>query len=376
MKTILFITVLLVSTTQVFGQFIRVGVKNVAPVQFISKVETEKKSFNKVYLKTSFADWQIENPEDFEKIRGALIERIELVHSDFPKGKDFSELNNKRLAALYILAPEIFEQRWIDWKMVKQTECETSYEASRLFHGFVITYRPVGSPEFTAYENNYIKDYLLNTEIPKTDSALYKLFDRNKDWKDMMIVGDLTGSMSPYTAQLLLWLKLTFSDTQARYLTFFNDGDSKQTKEKVVGEVGGIYAQEINNFDQCMSLALTTMHKGSGGDTPENNLEALLYSMNKWKNYKEIVMIADNFATPRDMKLLEKVDKPVRVVLCGVTDWINPAYLKLARETGGSIHTMEEDLKDLVKLKEGQKFKFGKQEFIIQKGEFVQLKFG
>ncbi|KUG08035.1 hypothetical protein [Solirubrum puertoriconensis] len=44
----------------------------------------------------------------------------------------------------------------------------------------------------------------------------------------------------------------------------------------------------------------------------------------------------------------------MRIILCGVHDYINPKYLALARKHGFSLHTIEADLLDLGKLMDGE----------------------
>ena len=85
-------------------------------------------------------------------------------------------------------------------------------------------------------------------------------------------------------------------------------------------------------------------------------------------------MIADNWATPRDLALLKFVNKPIHVILCGATAGINTEYLDLVRANGGTIHTMEEDISNLAKLTEGETVEIGNEVFIIQNGQFKLTK--
>jgi hypothetical protein len=85
---------------------------------------------------------------------------------------------------------------------------------------------------------------------------------------------------------------------------------------------------------------------------------------------KEIIMIADNFANVKDISLLEKVKKPVHIILCGARVGVNLDYLNIARATGGSVHTIEQDLEDLAKLNEGETITIKGQKFKIEKGKF------
>lgn len=355
------------------SQSVKVGVKNTAVTIEVPRVNIDLTAHDVVYVRMSYAGWQIENPEALKVLEGRPIERVQLCYTDYPPGKDLQDLHRKRLASLFIEAPHVFNERYAEWQMVKQTQCTSEWEASRMFHGFIIKFRPEGSEATARAESSYVRSYVEDMNFPRHDSTILKIMERKEAWKDMLVVADLTGSMSPYIAQLLLWMKLTMDDSKVRHMVFFNDGDRLPDDQKEIGRTGGIYGTLVDSLEQVLELAEQTMMNGYGGDAPENNIEALLYGMDKWSNHKEVVMIADNFATPRDMELLTEVKVPVRVVLCGTFAGINPAYLQIARETGGSLHTMEEDIEDLMSMKEGSKVTIGKQTFLIQKGRFLLI---
>jgi hypothetical protein len=204
------------------------------------------------------------------------------------------------------------------------------------------------------------------------DSTIFRVLERNKQWKKMAVVADLTGSMSPYTAQLVLWFKLKTKDQRIQDLVFFNDGDKTPDSKKVIGRTGGIYHGKGNNYKQVRELALTTIEGGCGGDAPENNCEALLFALKNAPDAEEYILIADNLAPIKDAVLMNQIHKPIRIILCGTSYGINLQYLNLARKTGGSVHTMESDLVDLIKMNEGEKFTFMKQKFTIQNGVIVK----
>ena len=186
-----------------------------------------------------------------------------------------------------------------------------------------------------------------------------------------MVIADVTGSMYPYTVQLLQWLAITLTDKQKRHFVFFNDGDMKADGEKVVGKTGGIYYTYGNSYDEVEKTIITAMSNGSGGDAPENNIEALLEAQKKCSNCDSIVMIADNWAPIKDISLLAGFGKPVKVVVCGVMGSIRKDYLKLARDTKGSIHLMEEDVYNLSEIKEGGTIRIGGRMYKLVKGDFV-----
>lgn len=204
------------------------------------------------------------------------------------------------------------------------------------------------------------------------DSTVAKVFKRH-NWKNAFIVMDVTGSMYPYMAQLLQWLKLTLTDKEKRQFLFFNDGDNKDDDKKVIGKTGGIYPVFTNKYDEIEKTIITAMENGSGGDAPENNMEALLESDSICSDCDSIVMIADNWAPVKDISLLARYHKPVKIVLCGVFDKINKDYLKLARETKGSVHLIEEDIYSLSLLKEGETIKIHGATYKLVEGNFVDV---
>jgi hypothetical protein len=115
------------------------------------------------------------------------------------------------------------------------------------------------------------------------------------------------------------------------------------------------------------------MSAGSGGDIPENNIEALLKTSELCPDCSNVIMIADNWANIKDIELMSKLSVPVKVIVCGAVFGVNVQYLELARATGGSVHTMEEDLTNLIKMNEGETIKIGAYSFIIKNGKFERL---
>ena len=187
----------------------------------------------------------------------------------------------------------------------------------------------------------------------------------------MVILTDVTGSMYPYIGQVFQWYKLNSMNKKVKDFYFFNDGDNKTVKE--TGKVGGIYHVKAMAFDSVYNKAKLAMYKGGGGDCPENNVETMILAEKKCGDSATYVMIADNWATPRDMELLSKVKHPVKVIVCGATMGINIEYINLALKTKGSIHTIEKDINNLATLHEGEKITVGKQTFQLKGGIFIEL---
>ncbi len=204
------------------------------------------------------------------------------------------------------------------------------------------------------------------------DSSILKILDRTK-WEKTTIVGDVTGSMYKYTAQLLLWVKTNPIGALSKNFVFFNDGDNMPDKDKKLGNTGGIYAKACNTYAEVENLLKATMLKGAGGDYPENNIEALMKAEKAFPATEFQVMIADNWAAIKDKVLWQHLTKPVRIVVCGATEFnVHIDYLNLARKTNGSIHLMESDIYNLSGLKEGEILKVGKNSFVVKNGMFVE----
>ncbi|MBK6634473.1 MAG: hypothetical protein IPG38_09260 [Chitinophagaceae bacterium] len=186
-------------------------------------------------------------------------------------------------------------------------------------------------------------------------------------------MADVTGSMYKYTAQLLLWIKASPVGSLSKNFVFFNDGNNMPDKDKKLGSTGGIYFRSCNSYTEVENLMKSTMLKGAGGDYPENNIEALLKAEKAFPATEFQVMIADNWAAIKDKVLWQHLTKPVRIVVCGATEFnVHIDYLNLARKTNGSVHLMESDLYNLSGLKEGEILQVGKNRFVVKNGMFVE----
>jgi hypothetical protein len=208
----------------------------------------------------------------------------------------------------------------------------------------------------------------------KTREAVKATFYRMREhWQHKVIVTDLTGSMSPYMDQVVLWHALQLVQGEENRYVFFNDGDAKPTQEKLIGQTGGLYFTELADMEKLLNKMSETAKAGGGGDGPENDLEALLHGKEKMKGLDELVLIADNYSDVRDMALLIGLKVPVHIVLCGTESGVNEDYLEIAYKTGGSIHTIEQDIDDLAKLADGATISIGRYKYRVSRGKFIQV---
>lgn len=225
------------------------------------------------------------------------------------------------------------------------------------------------------YERNELKkdaDFFI-----KRKEAVKAVLQRKMgDWQNKIIVTDATGSMSPHWDEVLIWHALQLAADNRTGYVFFNDGNRKTTKEKVIGSTGGIYKTDKGEMNAILKIMKTTITSGGGGDGPENDIEALLQAQKMRKNNEEIILIADNYSDVRDMKLLVDLKVPIRIILAGAkeTMGVNEQYLELALKTGGSVHTLREDISNLARLADGESIIIGKFEYKMMRGKFIQVK--
>ncbi|MBS1646738.1 MAG: hypothetical protein JST67_05310 [Bacteroidetes bacterium] len=324
-------------------------------------------------LTVNFGEFAFNEVKEIEGLNTSVITNVDLVYTKYPEGEDFTELNRKRIEYLHLMCPGVFSSNMTKWRIIAQTGCKNVNTAKKYFHGFVITYRPGPTAESFADEVSYIKSAWKHAPAFK-DSTVIKTFQRNK-WKHATVVCDFTGSMAPYIAQTLIWYKLTFQTKDISEFVFFNDGDETPNYKKKIGKTGGVYYSNTFCKDSVLKTAYKCLKGGYGGDVPENNIEACLFAIKNNPKIKEIVMIADNWAPMRDYSMLSAIKVPVHIILCGINSefGINPQYLDLARQTNGTVHTLEQDISKLSKVAEGQTIEINGATYKILAGRFIKV---
>ncbi|MBI3233662.1 MAG: hypothetical protein HYZ42_06410 [Bacteroidetes bacterium] len=314
---------------------------------------------NAVILENGYAEFKIKNnaawKPNYNKIE---VTEVEIIFTKYPIRPEnwftnYNKLLRERLAELFRLDPKL-NCNHISFKIILQTDCSNDSMAKAFFHGIVIKYKPVNrriikrpiqnkdSVEKIPYHKQV--EEFIKSQGGLNDSTAYKIFDRHPEWKKSLVVMDWTSSMYPYGASVVLWHSLHYNKSGIKFYTFFNDGDNKPEYAKTLGNAGGIYHAKADNLDEVIKLFKYVMSKGTGGDISENDMEALLKAMREYPDFNEIILIADNNACIRDFVLSDSINVPVKIILCGTQNGINPAYLNLAAKTKGSLHTIEEDI--------------------------------
>jgi hypothetical protein len=352
---------------------------------------------------------------------------IDYCYSDFQRAAVFSQngIDQQRFDALYAKYPDLKNQI-IKYRMIGQKALSVG-EASKLFHGFKIYFQPVATKEEMVKQVALLNEMVMGKSVGKSeslvnnktskmlseniaekrgrvvdtvvnikgelkvynfdgvelsakvrpiyflpDTVVSAVLNRNKKWKNMVVITDATTSMYPYIGQVLLWYKLNTMNKRVKDFYFFNDGDNKTVKQ--IGKTGGIYHIKAMAFDSVYKKAQYALMMGySNRDIRENNIEAMLLAEKECGDSLSYVMIADNWATPRDMELLMSVKHPVKVIVCGAGAGVNVNYINLALKTKGSIHTIEKDITNLALIHEGEKIIIGHKSFVLKNGVFVEL---
>lgn len=335
----------------------------------VERYQEDQTPFKTVRLRMDVASYRIVNVNDADLLANQTITRVDLVYTDYPKDADFTELTRKRLLELNIHLPQTMNSSVIEWNLVKQTGPTSSSSVQNYFHGFVVYYRPMPSRE---EERRMLIDMVDRGEI--SDSSVYKVLERNRSWKNTLVVVDVTGSMAPFTVQILVWLKANAKLNTFDQVVFFNDDEERSNNQSARLDTLGIWDIESKNGNKVVDKAIEAMFNGQHF---ENNLEAVCYAIQKYpKNLDNIVMIADNWENPCDMYLLPFLKSKgvkIHVVVCGATNRLNTKYLDIAFATGGSVHTMEEDLTMVSNMGDGRIITLGDLKFKMIGGNFVQL---
>lgn len=391
-------------------------------VVFKKEINLKELRPNQLAISMPFAKELILNPEQKKTLEQKAILKIELVYTQYRTSPTFNQkkLNRKRLTELKKLTPFLFESPLWVFELVSQTNGESREECGAMFHGFIFTFRPNSTKETLDKEADYLE--ALMKQMIKTDSlksgtnklelvadiktrwddrigyvhdtiwkeeepipppdffydhTLYKdstvlnSFSRNKNWNNFIVVTDVTGSMSPYIAQIFVWLKGQAQNKKAKGFVFFNDGNNKPSRKKKPLETDGVYLIDNNTIDSVMAMAALCMRSGSGGgESLENDIEAIMDAEKQYPQSSEIILVADNKESMRDHKFLEKVKRPVHVILCGADHRVNIQYLDLARKTKGSIHTKDDDITNLHEVKKGEHIFIQGYEYLFEQNQF------
>jgi len=338
-------------------------------------IDYDKKEFyqtgakNKTEAETYFHGYIIYYGHDSKRVHAHSLVVFPKLINTITENKIYSNSNfiipkSKQIDSVYL--GEISKQKKSDYDrmLVKNNHIlEWGYDSigvNKNIYGAYYILTKVSAGLFLAYNS-------------LRDKSVFSMLLRARLTKNTLIVTDLTGSMYPYYSQVLVWQALKLSQGKNFKHAFFNDGNQKNTQAKVIGKTGGVYLCASSNIVRIYNTMQKTMSSGGGGDTPENNMEAVLKGINQYKNIDNIIMVADNFAFPRDKKLIHKIQRPIQYVMCGTQLGISRSYINLSRHYGGSIISVEKSICYLNQFKDGDEFTIEKVKYSVNKGKMVRL---
>lgn len=360
----------------------------------------------RVFFEFGYANFNIKELVNQQNFDALLVDTIKLVFSKYPKSQkywitNYYDLISLRLKSLFRAYPTLNRQN-IHWQIVLQDSCKTEADAIALFHGFVLSPKKMLDIEkrkvqfkdsvytVPVVDSSFIESITLDSvkftfdyqEVvrfvedleEKQDSTVMKVLDRNKTWFNSTVVLDWTGSMYHHGASSVLWHLLNLEHTTISNFVFFNDGNKKAKHQKKLGKVGGIYYANAEDIQRVIRLFRRVQRAGNGGDKAENDVEALIKSIRKFKDADNIVLVADNYSCIRDFELIKKIKKPIHIILPGLHHFINHQYINMAYLTKGSLHTFDKDYLDFSKDKVPNQLTIEGCNYFLNSSGFYQTK--
>jgi len=273
-----------------------------------------------------------------------------LFYTDFSLEAEFNQekLNKERVLKLESLIPGISKMDSIRWTKMRITGVHSIDTARLQYHGFVLIYSS------------------------NTGPSLGNVLDRNKSWDSIIVVMDVTSSMLPWLQEASRWLAKNYANHRIDRFVYYNDGDGRPDDQKVPGRTGGVHTEKGENYLTYVKGIKKYLVTGLGnGDIPENTLEALIEAQRHAGPGSTIVLLADNYSTPRDTNLIDSLYLPVRVIACGTKGVdIHPALVNIAYRSRGSLHTCFTEIHDFKDTKlmavRNAVLKAGGQQYLIK----------
>ena len=240
---------------------------------------------------------------------------------------------------------------------------------------------PVVANRVLSAKEQALEETLLSGQFGP-DSTVFTVLSRNlRRWPNAVIVCDLTTSMDPYAAQIYAWFRRNAKNPQVWGVVFFTDCDSLGNETHPNGLPGAFFATRERNPRAALPMLLAAARNTANNrDADENVVEALRYAQCTFPESRHLILLADNGSGVKDMVLLTGVKKPVHVIACGNplnnADAFQPDHYQIAQQTGGSIHTLEDDFlptsvpKNAI-VRVGEHF----YRYSTRRGRFVKTKF-
>jgi hypothetical protein len=215
-----------------------------------------------------------------------------------------------------------------------------------------------------------------NHHFEEAGEEIKSMLYRNKDqWPKKRIVANIDCSMYGYIDELLVWNYLN-EEEQANNQYFLFNGFNYVGEEHGQHSRRGIFPVVQNNVQGFFKTIDRIVNFSCRGSRLENVVEALLLGAKDKNQQEDLIFIADNYSDVSDLHLLDQLEVPVHVLLTASEYGVNENYLEIAYRTGGSIHTVSEDINNqqLHALEDGQQLRIGTHTYTFFKGKFLKIR--
>ena len=250
-------------------------------------------------------------------------------------------------------------------------------------HNFYLQHR-YAKRDFEKIKTNVVKIALGDQKAVSDNENYYSqnnqeikaMLYRNKDqWKQKRIVANIDCSMYQYIDELMVWNYSDEAEQENNTYWLFNGFQYNSKPSDMGNDRRGIFYVPNNDVEGFCNTVDKIVNFSCGGNRLENVVEALIIGAKDKSEEEELLFIADNFSDVSDLHKLDDLSVPVRVLLTDSDYGINEHYLEIAYRTGGSVHTLFEDIpsEKLKALKDGQQLQVGKYSYQFFKGKFLKI---
>jgi hypothetical protein len=180
------------------------------------------------------------------------------------------------------------------------------------------------------------------------NTGLLEIFtEHRKDWENSLLIVDWTGSMQIHKPEILELLKSLYLKGTIRHIVLYNDNEDPGVPSLQDTE-GFFYIDSVESFSQVEKLMAESESDYWGGDhLEESDYSALIRATSgkspPWRSdYKQIIMLIDNNAPPRDTARFGLIDinKKIVVIAYDANDPcdVDINYHHLVRKFGGLLY--------------------------------------
>lgn len=254
--------------------------------------------------------------------------------------------------------------------------------AENAYQNFYLQYK-YDNVDFNTIETN-IKKLVEKNKAELTSNPDYfvenkkeinAILERNNEaWENKRVIANIDCSMYQYIDELMVWNYSYPQEHSKNKYWLFNGFNYIDKDEKSVAR-RGIFHVDQNDVSGFFKTINKIVNFSCRGSRLENVVEALILGAEGKTSDENLLFIADNYSDVSDLEKLNKLTVPVHIVLTHSDIGVNENYLEIAYQTGGSIHTLYEDISSsrLKNLTDGDRLLIGKFQYQFYKGKFLKL---